>query len=370
VKVLLFANTDWYLYNFRLPLAQALRSQGNEVCFLSPPGRYSQKIKEAGFSWISFPLQRKGLNPFVELATIFRLVKVFHEQRPDIVHFFTIKPVLYGSIAAKAAGISAVINAVTGLGTAFSESRPLLRSIVTLLYRLSLRGTKVIFQTPDDLDIFLKYRLVTEEQAVVIPGSGVDLDIFRPAPEPSGNPVVMLAGRLLRSKGVPAFALVAKILRERGTNARFVLVGEPYTDNPDTVQQDEIDHWREAGILEAWGWHDDMQQILPQASIVCLPTTYKEGVPRILLEASACGRPVVATDIPGCRFAVRDGKTGILVPPYDISALATALETLLADPDLRRKMGSNGRKVAELEFSQSATIERTIHIYNSFHPAR
>ena len=209
MRVLLFANTDWYLYNFRLTLAESLRSEGYEVILLSPPGEYSARLEQAGFKWLAFPLQRRGTNPLVEFATIIRLFGVFRRHKPEIVHFFTIKSVLYGSIAAKLAGVPEIINAIEGLGIAFSETRPWLRAIVILLYRLSMRGTKVIFQNPDDLNVFLKYRLMAKGQSTLIPGTGIDVNVFRPSPEPAGAPVVMLAARLLRSKGVPLFAAAA-----------------------------------------------------------------------------------------------------------------------------------------------------------------
>jgi glycosyltransferase involved in cell wall biosynthesis len=370
VKVLLFANTDWYLYNFRLSLARFLRENGYEVVLLSPPGRYAKQMEQAGFKWLGLPLQRDGTNPFVELATILRLFGVFRKNKPGIVHFFTVKAVLYGSIAAKLARVPQIINSIEGLGIAFSDSRPWLRMIVILLYRLSIRGTRVIFQNTGDQDVFLKYKLANPEQCTMSPGSGVDVKLFGPSPEPPGRPVVMLAGRLLRSKGAPLFAAAAQVLHEGGSDARFVLVGEPYPDNPDTVRAEEIERWREAGILEAWGWHDDMHNIIPQAAIVCLPTTYNEGLPRTLLEASACQRPVIATDIPGCRLAVRDGETGLLIPPDDVHALVAALQTLLGDPALRQSMGINGRKLVEREFSLEKTLKHMLQVYRESAPVR
>jgi glycosyltransferase involved in cell wall biosynthesis len=364
MKVLLFANTDWYLYNYRLPLARALRARGDEVILLSPPGRYAELLEKEGFHWLPFPFERKGMNPFAELMTISRLAGVFRHEKPSLVHFFTIKPVLYGSIAARLSGVPRIVNAITGLGYVFADASSFLRMIVKILYRLSLLNTSVIFQNPDDLNVFVQNRLISVNQAYLIPGSGVDVDVFRSSTEPGGEPVVMLAGRLLRSKGVPEFVNAARQIRADGLSAKFVIVGEPYLDNPDSIQVQELISWEKEGVIETWGWHDDMAEIISKTSIVCLPTTYKEGLPRLLLEAGACGRPVIATDIPGCRMVVRAGENGLIVPPGDLAALVIALKTLIQNPGLRQKMGARGRRIVEQEFSVNRVISRTLDVYN------
>ena len=364
VKVLLFANTDWYLYNYRLPLARSLRARGDDLVLLSPPGRYAKTLQNEGFNWQSFPLERKGMNPFAELATIARLVGVFRTIKPDLVHFFTIKAVLYGSIAARLAGIPHIVNAITGLGYIFSDANPVLRFIVTTLYRFSLRGTQVIFQNTDDRQVFVQNRLISPRQAHLIPGSGVDIQVFHPSPEPVGNPVVMLAGRLLRSKGIPEFVQAARQIHAQGLRARFVIVGEPYPDNPDSVQPQELLNWQKEAEIELWGWHDDMAEVIMQTAIVCLPTRYKEGLPRLLIEAGACARPVIATDIPGCRMVVRNDENGLIIPPGDLTSLVTALKTLLLDPGLRQRMGARGRQIVEQEFSVNSVISHTLDVYN------
>jgi glycosyltransferase involved in cell wall biosynthesis len=239
-----------------------------------------------------------------------------------------------------------------------------LRLIVTTLYRLSLSKTSVIFQNSDDLNVFMQNGLISTNQAHLIPGSGVDVEVFRPSPEPDGEPVVLLAGRLLRSKGIPEFVEAARQIRGEGIRARFVIVGEPYPDNPDSIQPQELVDWQKGGTVETWGWHDDMANIIAQASIVCLPTTYKEGLPRLLVEAGACGRPVVTTDIPGCRMIVRNGENGQMIPPGDVSALVTVLKTLIDNPALRQKMGKRGREIVELEFSVNSVIAHTLDVYN------
>jgi glycosyltransferase involved in cell wall biosynthesis len=364
MKIILFANTDWYLYNYRLPLARFLRARGDEVILLSPSGRYVDALQKDGFRWQSFPLKRKGTNPFAELVTIFRLWQLLRREKPDLLHNFTIKPVLYGSIAARLVGIRRIVNAVPGLGIAFSEGQGFLRLIVSTLYRLSLGGTRVIFQNSDDLDVFIQNKLISPNQAHLIPGSGVDVEVFCSSPEPDGEPVVLLAGRLLRSKGLAEFVEAAKQIRGDGVRARFVIVGEPYPDNPDSIQPEELVKWQKEGAIEYWGWRDDMAAVIPQASIICLPTRYKEGLPRLLVEAGACARPIVATDIPGCRMILRNGENGLMIAPGDISALVEALKKLIGNPALRQKMGARGREIVEQEFSVNGVIARTLDVYN------
>jgi len=364
MKVIFFANTDWYLYNYRLPLARALRERGDIVTFLSPPGNYSDILIKEGFRWLPFNLERKGMNPFSELLTIKRLTNLLRAEKPDLTHFFTIKPVLYGSIAARLSGVPRIINAITGLGYIFSDANSLLRMLVQILYQFSLVHTSVIFQNSDDMNIFLMNKLIRANQAHLIPGSGVDIDIFLPVPEPEDIPVVMLAGRLLRSKGVPEFINAARLFRAEAIPARFVIVGEPYPDNPDSIQLQDLKSWEKEGIIENWGWHDDMAKVIAKSSIICLPTTYKEGLPRLLLEAGACGRPVIATDIPGCKMVIRNYENGILVQPGDFQNLIAALKKLVTDRDLRQRMGARGREIVVNEFSVNYVISQTFNIYN------
>ncbi len=363
MKAILFANTDWYLFNFRLPLARALRAQGYEVLLLSPPGRYTAQMEAEGFRWLPFHLQRKGINPLTELGTISRLVNVYRHEKPDVVHHFTIKPVLYGSIAARLVGIKRILNAVTGLGFAFSEGQRLLQMIVGALYRLSLSQTRVIFQNPADQEVFLQNKLAKPGQTLLIPGSGVDTKIFRFVPEPPGPPIVMLAARLLRPKGIPEFVEAAKRIQREEIPARFVLVGEPDFDNPEAVSQEELSGWEQKKWIEHWGWRDNMPEVISQAAIFCLPTTYKEGLPKTLLEAASSGRPIVATDIPGCRMIVRDEENGFLVKPHDVDDLVDKLIILLKQPALRHQMGIRGREIVEHEFSAEIIIAQTLRAY-------
>ena len=366
MKIILFANTDWYLYNFRLTLAQALRKKGHAVVLLSPPGEYGPRLVQAGFRWISFPLSRRGMNPFSELITLWRLARLYSRERPDLVHHFTVKCVLYGSLAAKMAGVKGVVNAIIGLGYVFiGDEWPvrLLRWLVKGFYRRALRGTQVIFQNPDDQELFSRNGLVNRKQVTLIPSSGVDIEKFSPSPEPAGEPLVILPARMLWAKGVNEFVLAAGILRLAGVQARFALIGDTDPGNPEAVPVDQLEKWRKEGIIEWWGWQEDMPMLYRQAHIVCLPSYYREGTPKSLIESAACGRPIVTTDRPGCREVVRHQQNGLLVPVRDSRALAEALKTLIGDAALRKQMGKKGRELAVAEFSLEKVIGQTFVVY-------
>ena len=366
-RVLLIANTDWYLYNFRLSLARSLREAGWETTLISPPGPYTARIQESGFRWLPLPIERAGMSPLMEWATLLRVWRLYRKERPLLVHHFTVKPVLYGSLVARCLGVPAIVNSITGLGHLFlthTWSVNLLRRVVLLLYRLLFRSSKVrvIFENTSDLQFFLQHGVIRSRQASIIQGVGVDLDRFRPTSEPDGVPVVIQVSRLLWEKGIAVFVEAARKLHEKGVRARFVLVGNPDPGNPSSITQDVLMRWAEEGFVEWWGHRDDMPEVFAGCHIVALPS-YGEGVPTVLLEAAACARPVVATDIPGCREVVRHGETGILVAVGDSDALAEALEALIRAPDVRARMGALGRKRAENDFSQKMIASQTIAVY-------
>jgi len=366
MKIILLANTDWYLYNFRLPLAVALRDCGHEVLLLSPPGRYVDLLKKAGFGWRSMPIERKGTNPLVELSAIVRLARIYRETRPQVVHHFTIKPVLYGSIAARLAGVHHVLNAITGLGHVFTDGKTatrVVRTIVKILYRTSLGGTIVIFQNTDDRELFLDQDLLKVDQTHLIAGSGVNLKRFAPTPEPAGTPVIILPGRLLVTKGVEDFVSAARQINRDGSKARFVLVGDVDPENPSSITMPVLDTWQKEGIIEWWGWHDDMDQIYARSNVVCLPSFYGEGLSRTLLEAAASGRACMATDIPGCRGIVRNNENGFLVQARDVQAIVKALTTLIEQPGMRYQMGIRGRQIVEQNYSEQLIVEQTLRLY-------
>jgi glycosyltransferase involved in cell wall biosynthesis len=368
LKVILFANTDWYLYNFRLPLAAALRAQGHEAILVSPRGKYSPRLEQAGFRWIAFPLARRRLNPLAEFVTIIRLAKLYRRERPDIAHHFTIKCVLYGSIAARLAGNKGVVNALAGLGYIFSDNGAkarLLKIIVLRFCKLFLRSTQVVFQNPEDQFAFLSTGLVDENASHLIRGSGVDVERFKPRSKQcaSRKKYVLLASRLLWPKGLAEYVEAARLVRQQMPEAVFLIAGEVDPGNPASVPQEIIDKWKHQGDVEMIGHCDDMQALIEKADLVALPTYYGEGVPRILIEAAASGKPIVATDVPGCREIVRGKLNGMLVPPRDSHALAHAIKEILPDDICRARMGKHSRQLACSEFSEERVIKKTLQVY-------
>jgi glycosyltransferase involved in cell wall biosynthesis len=367
LKVLLFANTSWYLYNFRLPLACALRDLGNEVVLLSPGEEpYHHLLQEEGFTCLTISMRRERINPFSEIQTLWQTVHIYRHERPEIVHHFTVKPVLYGSFAAHLIDIHRIINAVPGLGYLFSNTSfkaKLLRNFAIQVYRIILRNTQVIFQNPDDKAHFIQEKLVKRQQSTLIRGSGVDINRFLPTEESQGVPVIVLPARMLWDKGIQEFVDAAKNLHSKELQARFALVGAPDPGNPRSIPLDTLEQWNRDGNIEWWGWCDDMLSVYRAAHIVCLPS-YREGTPKTLIEAAACGRPIVASDVPGCREVVQNGYNGLLVPAKDSNALAAALHRLIQNPEERCQMGKNGRQLAVNEFSTQRVVAETLSVYN------
>ncbi|HEX5839486.1 MAG TPA: glycosyltransferase family 4 protein [Anaerolineales bacterium] len=364
-KIILFANTDWYLYNFRLSLAKELRARGHEVVLVSSPGPFESLLQEEEFQWIPFSLSRQGINPLYELWTLWRLIRLYREVNPDIVHHFTIKPVLYGSIAAHLLRIPGIINSITGLGHLFIDSgivTRLLRILAGWLYRLNLRGTQVIFENPEDRSIFIQRGFIQAEHSHLILGTGVDVAKYQPTFAVNDVPIVLFSSRILVTKGVLEYVEAARILKHKGIEARFALAGRTDPGNPASIPEEQIEAWKKSDVIEWWGWQSDMPSALAKADIFCLPS-YREGVPNALLEATACGLPIVTTDTPGCRDVVTHGVNGLLVPVKDAQAIADSLEVLLADPDLRKKMGSAGREIA-VNFSNIKVNRETLVVYN------
>jgi glycosyltransferase involved in cell wall biosynthesis len=263
---------------------------------------------------------------------------------------------------------SAVINAITGLGFVFIDQgwrAGGLRWLVNRFYRIALKNTQVVFQNEDDRALFLEQGLVTESQVCLIPGSGVDTARFGMEPARAALPVVVvLPARMLWDKGVREFVEAAEILKAQGVPARFALVGDTDPNYPACVPEQQLNEWQSSGIVEWWGWQDDMVAVYRQADIVCLPS-YREGLPRTLVEAAACGRALVAADVPGCRSIVRQGENGLLVPARDGKALAEALCTLILDADLRQKMGRCGREIVVREYSLERVLGDTLFLYKS-----
>lgn len=368
IKIILLANTDWYLYNFRLRLAQALRERGDAVMLVSPEGRYSKVLQREGYEWRAFDLSRRGMNPLIEARAIRQLVRIYRAEKPDMVQHFTIKCVLYGSLAARIAGVGKVVNSITGLGYMFYQNNiftVLLRPLIVWFYRYVLRGTRVIFQNTNDMATFSQLGIIRDVQKYLIAGSGVDVKRFVPSDEPFKPKLVMLPARMLWDKGVREFVEAARLLKKNGIQARFALAGDTDAGNPMAIPMKKLQEWQEEEVVEWWGWQDEMVSIYQKADIVCLPS-YHEGLAKTLIEGAACGCALVATDIPGCREVVQDGVNGLLVPPRDSQALAEALEKLLKDDALRTQMGQASRRLAEERFSVEIVNRATLKVYDDW----
>lgn len=369
MKILLFANTDWYLYNFRQALAQRLCDEGWEVVLVSPPGEYGNRLRQKGFRWLPLPFSTRSANPLRELATLLKLIRLYRRERPQVVHHFTIKCVLYGSLAAKLVGGIRVVNAVTGLGHVFTDhgiKAKLFRPLVRGLYRLALGGERVrtVFQNADDRETFISWGLVDAARTVLIRGSGVDVGRFAGGGTRGAgrDPVkILFASRLLREKGVFELVEAFRAVRGKGVNAELLVAGEVYPENPSSLTEGDLTALQGPGVTFL-GHVDDMTALLASVDIVALPS-YREGTPRILIEAAAMELPIVATDIAGCRGLVEDGVNGLLVPVRSVGPLAEALTRLAADEGLRRRMGEAGRQIVIEEFDQQIVIRRTMAVY-------
>lgn len=366
-RLLFVVNNFKFFLSHRIPIAIAARDAGYEV-HVAADGASCADVQSQGLTTHVVSVKRSMAGPAQELRTIAQLYRLYRTLRPGVVHHVTAKPVLYGSLAARLAGVPAVLNAIPGLGVV-SVGEGLRALIVRRAYwsayRVLMRhpNMRVVFQNRDDRAQFLAQGLVTEHQCEMISGSGVDLDDFHPVPETEGLPVVILPARMLRFKGVGDFVEAARILREQGVGARFALVGDLDVVNPAHVPEQELLGWERAGTIEWWGYRDDMPAITRHAHIVCLPSHSGEGLPKALAEASAAGRPIVTTDVPGCRDVVANGQTGFIVPPHDPASLAAALKTLIDDPLLRQTMGTAGRAKAVAEFDIRQVVARHLEIY-------
>ena len=347
-KLLLFITEDHYVVSHRLPLAVAAQANGYDVTIVARERNCGDVIRRAGLRLIPFENARSSLNLFSDLRMVARLIALYRREQPDIAHHVAMKPILYGSLAAKTVRRARVVNAVAGMGWLFTSqqghARWLKPIVERALKRLAASGLTIV-QNPDDHAMLVELGL-DPSRIRLIPGAGVDLDLFRPTAAPGGPPTVVMATRLLWDKGVAEFVAAARILRARRVDARFVLAGDPDPLNPASVSAEDVRAWTREGVIEYAGFVADMPGLLSRSHVVCLPS-YREGLPKSLIEAAAAGRAIVATDVPGCREAVRDGYNGFLVPPRSTDELATALERLIVDPVLRDEMGRHGRLLAE-----------------------
>lgn len=366
-RLLFFVNVDWFFISHRLPVAMEAINQGFEVHIATTITDQLDLLERSGLIVHHIDLHRShiGISILRELWSFFSIIKNIN---PDVVHLVTIKPVLLGGIAARLAGVPAVVSAISGLGFIFSTQgliSVIRRKLISSLYRLALghANQKVIFQNIDDQSKITQITQILPNNSILINGSGVDLSLYSMRPLNTGTPIVLLASRLLASKGVKEFVRASELVNAATIRARFVLVGEIDSSNPESMQQQELDQWDRDGVVEVWGYRNDMHNILSLANIVALPSYYGEGLPKVLIEAAACGRAVITTNHPGCRDAIESNVTGLLVPIRDANAIAEAVSSLLDNPIHCKEMGYAGRKLAEEKFDVRSVVSMHMKIY-------
>ncbi len=368
-KILFLVTEDWYFLSHRLPVARAARDASMQVVVATNVTDHGDAIRDEGFHLFPLQFRRRSLNPLHEARTLIELFRLYRQEQPDLVHHVAIKPVLYGSFIAWLLGIPVAVNALTGLGFVFTSSTwraRLLHPFVCFGLRFFLNRVngKVIVQNPDDLRALEKAAHVSHERMKVIPGSGVDTDCFLALPEPTGAPItVAMVARMLIDKGVLDLIEAARLLRSQGMSLRVLLFGMPDPENPTSIPKAQLEAWTAEGIAEWRGFEEDVRHIWQEAHIAVLPS-YREGLPKSLLEAAACGRPVITTDTPGCREVVRSNETGLLVPSRNSEALANAISRLAQDQELRTSMGKKGRVFVEESFSERLVVKQTMALYH------
>jgi glycosyltransferase involved in cell wall biosynthesis len=366
-RILYIDNRVKYVLSHRIPWLAGAQEAGFDVHVTTLTAGNGSQIEEAGYPYHSISEQSRSNNPLDELQLIARLYSLYRDLQPDIVHHITLRSILYGDIANLLYGEPEVVNSVTGLGYLFSSEEVkvhALRTAVLWGLRLLRRENQVfLFQNPDDEALFQQRGIANASSSVLIKGSGVDTEQYSSSPEPCGPPVVLFPARMLWHKGVQAFVDAARRIKADGMDARFVMVGDTDSDNPAGVSARQLKKWEDEGVIECWGYQEHMPDVFAQSHIVCLPSVYREGVPKVLIEAASCGRPIVTTDMPGCREIVREGHNGHLVPPRDGRAVAAALKRLIDNEDRRREMGQQGRALVQEEFSVEHVVRSTVEIY-------
>lgn len=368
LKILYIVNEPWFFLSHRLPIAISAQEQGYTVHVATRNGAAVQEIINNGFVHHEIPLTRNGSSVPSELNSLLAIRKLINNVKPDVLHLVTIKPVLYGGIASRFTSVKKVVAAVSGLGTLFlatGTKADLKRKVGIGLYRLALRSKKttVILQNPDDKQLLIDLKAVKAEQTTLIRGSGIDLSTFQALPENlTDTPIVTFAARLLFDKGLAEYVDAIKLLNKKGIVANYQIVGDLDSGNNTSATEKDIEEWKTIPNLVVLGYQEDMSTVFKDSNIVVLPS-YREGLPKVLIEAAACGRAVITTDVPGCRDAIEENKTGLLVPVKDSKELASAIEKLVTDTELRVEMGIAGRQLAEREFAIEKVIEKHLSIY-------
>lgn len=365
-RLLFVVNVDWFFLSHRLPLALAAQKAGFEVHVATTLTDRAPELAAQGIIVHPLGMDRRSASPLEAAKLLWALLRLMRSLRPAVVHLVTVKPVLLGGIAARMAGVPRVIAAISGLGfifTAQGKWAALRRAIVSALYRVAVAHKKVtvIFQNEDDRTVLQQFTGIASAQCFYIRGSGVDLSTWQATPLPPYPPVVLMASRLLRDKGVVEFVEAARLLKGY-KSARFVLVGGPDEGNPTSLRVEDLKAWVDEGVVEWWGLRDSMPTVLSSAHIVALPS-YREGLPKGLIEAAAAGRAVITTDVPGCRDAIEPGVSGLLVAVRDARSLANGIKDLLDDQKRIEAMGLEGRRLAERVFDIDEVVAKHLLLY-------
>lgn len=365
-EILYIANTSWYLYNFRRSLMEKMIELGYRVSAAAPWDDYSRRLEEVGIHYINLSMSRSSKNPFVDLILLLRLLNLYTRNKFDLIHHFTPKIVIYGSFAARVAGLKSVVNAVTGLGHTFAK-KGLLRYLVSKMYKVAFSGSShIIFQNPDNQKMFLQSKIVRRKATHLVKGSGVNTNHFSPGmnkTQLNNNVRFSLISRLIWDKGVREFVEAAKIVKEKCPSAHFDLIGNPDEGNPNAVSQRYLAKLKDVKAIRWTGHIDDVKTAIQNSDVIVLPSTYGEGVPRALIEGASMAKALVTTNVPGCREIVDHNINGLIIPPNDVNALIDAMLKLANNPELRYQMGQKGRKKVLEEFDEKIVIQKTLEVY-------
>jgi len=371
-RVLFVITEDWAVISHRLHLIDSAIASGYQVGLATRTTKYYNKLVSRGIKVFHWNLERKSLNPIKEIIVLLRLCQILWDFRPDIIHAVAQKPLIYSGLARKLFSKAVFIGTLGGVGFIFTSKSlkaRLLKPFIKFFLKISLSGdnSRLILQNKANVDLVKKINIINNRKIKLIKGAGVETDKFVPSKIPNKLPIVILPGRMLWDKGIGEFVRVAKRLNKRKIIARFVLVGDVDLHNPETVSQKEIDKWVVSGIIEHWKRRDDMEKVYKKTSIVCLPS-YSEGLPKVLLEAGSCARPTIAFDVPGCNEVIKNRVNGLLIEFKNEKALEIALAELIENKSLCEKLGKEGRKIVEKEFSSSIINSKTFNVWNElFH---
>ncbi len=367
MKYLMILNDLAWFWSHRLPLARAIQKQGWDLSLATATASSDSRLKAMGVRGLDLPDHDSAFSHALIIARIFKLIR---REKPDIVHAITIRHAFYTGLVTRVLHYGPVVFTIAGLGSLFTSRTAkarLLRPLVKLLFRFAFArpGIHIIFQNMDDRTMMLDAGIITADQTTVIRGSGVDLQEFSFSEEvETDRPIVLFVSRLLKEKGIGEFVEAARRLKRQGSAARFVVAGDFYSKNPHSLEPAVMEQWVREGIVEWLGHVQDMPSLLKKSALVVLPSYYGEGLPKALLEASATGRAIVTTDMPGCREAVIHDYNGYLVPPRDAQAVADAIARLMNDPQTRRAMGRHGRELAGRDFAVESVVSRTLAVYD------